>query len=58
MTTMMSILIFPNPSQITYIGESLATANMLTLVRLFARMRTDVNCQGTSLNEALSASWR
>jgi hypothetical protein len=56
MTSLLSILIFSDFSKITYIGEPLATANMLTLVRLFARMRSNMNCQGTSLNEALPAS--
>ncbi len=49
--------LFFNLLQITYIREPLATANMLTLMGLFACMRPDVNCQGTSLNEALPASW-
>lgn len=40
------------------IGESLATANMLALVRLLARMCTDVDREGAPLNETLSTSSR
>lgn len=37
----------------SYIGEPFATADVLALVRLLASMGSDVNCQGTSLDEAL-----
>ena len=40
-----------------YVGESLAATDVLTLVRLLTGVRTDMDRQSTSLNEALSASW-
>lgn len=40
----------------TYIGETLAATNMLTLVRLLTSVRTNVDCQCTALNETLATS--
>lgn len=37
----------------SYIGEPFSTANVLALVRFLASMGSDVNSQGTSLDEAL-----
>lgn len=39
-----------------YVGEPFSAADMLALVRLLASMGSDVNCQGTSLDEALPTS--
>lgn len=40
----------------THIREAFATANMLTLVRLLAGVRSDMNGQGTPLDEALTTT--
>jgi hypothetical protein len=40
----------------SYVGEPFSTANVLALVRLLAGMCSDVDSQGTSLDEALSTS--
>ena len=37
-----------------YIGESLSTRHMLTLVRFLASMSSIMNCKSAPLNEALS----
>lgn len=41
-----------------YIGESLAAANMLALVWFLAGVRTNVDSQRASLDEALSTTMR
>jgi hypothetical protein len=42
----------------TYVRKSLAAADMLTLMGLFAGVRADVDRQRAALDEALSTSWR
>jgi hypothetical protein len=40
----------------TDVGEALSAAHVLTLVRLLARVCSDMHCEGASLDEALSAA--
>jgi hypothetical protein len=48
----------PVPGKTGGIREALAAANMLALMRFLTSVRSDVDCERTSLDEALSASRR
>lgn len=40
----------------TYVGEALPASHVLALVRLLARVGSDVDGQGATLDEALAAA--